>query len=356
MQDGYKGRPVTLRHGRRTTEPPSAIPSRTNLPQVIEPMLPTPAAEPFDSPAHIYEVLWDGVRTVAFAEHGTLRLQDRWGRNVTHRYPELSALYGRLRESGMVIDGEIVCLDTNGKPDFNRLRHRLAVDDESTARKLAEQYPVTLQAFDLLYRERQSVIGWPLRRRKEMLRGLVRADGTSIAVPDYVAKDGVAFFEAARDHQLEGIVAKEADSRYLPGERTRAWLTVRVQQKRDYIVGGFTYGGRWDIRRGAPSREALGSLLIGLLRDDGSLQYAGEVVGGFQDEVDELVRCLNDATTQDSPFSEEPAMGRLVFWCRPEVVSTITYADVAPDGRLRFPVFKALRPDVPPDCCRVAEA
>jgi bifunctional non-homologous end joining protein LigD len=319
-------------------------------------MLPTPAAEPFDSPAHIYEVLWDGVRALAFSEQGTIRLQDRWGRDVTQRYPELSTLSGRLRESGMVVDGEIVCLDADGKPDFARLRHRLAVDDERAARKLADEYPVTLQAFDLVYRERQPVTGWPLRRRKEMLRGLIRADGTTIAVPDYVSKDGIAFFEAARDHQLEGIVAKEADSRYLPGERSRAWLTIRVQQKREYIVGGFTYGGHWNVRRGAPSKEALGSLLIGLLRDDGSLQYAGEVVGGFQDEMDELVRRLDDATTHASPFAEDPALGRLMFWCRPEVVATITYADITPDGRLRFPVFKALRPDVPPDSCRVAEA
>lgn len=319
-------------------------------------MLPTPAAEPFDSPAHIYEVLWDGVRALAFSEHGRVRLQDRWGRDVTQRFPELVPLSGRLRESGMVIDGEIVCLDADGKPNFGRLRHRLAVDDETTASALAEQYPVTLQAFDLVYRERQPVTGWPLRRRKEMLRGLVRPDGVTIAVPDYVSKDGVAFFEAAREHNLEGIVAKEADSRYLPGERSRAWLTVRVQQMREYIIGGFTYGGSWNNRRGGRAREAIGSLLLGLLCEDGRLEFAGEVVGGFQDEMDELVRRLDDATSRSCPFAGEPALGRLVFWCRPEVVATITYADETPDGRLRFPVFKALRHDVPSNSCRIAKA
>jgi bifunctional non-homologous end joining protein LigD len=322
---------------------------------VIEPMLPAAVGEPFDSPAHIYEVLWDGVRALAFVEQGTLRLQDRWGRDVTQRYPELSAIAERLRESGMVIDGEIVCLDADGRPDFARLRHRLAVDDTETAQALAEQYPVTLQAFDLVYRERQAVTGWTLRRRKEMLLSLIRPDAI-IAVPDYVAKDGVAFFEAAREHGLEGIVAKEADSRYLPGQRSRAWLTVRVQQKHDYIVGGFTYGGRWNPRGGQRSREAISSLLLGLLREDGRLDYAGEVSGGFQDEMDDLVRRLDDATTPDCPFVEEPALERLVFWCRPEVVATVSYADSAPDGRLRFPVFKALRPDVPPESCRASEA
>jgi bifunctional non-homologous end joining protein LigD len=330
------------------------MPARATLPQVIEPMLPSAAAEPFDSPAHVFEVLWDGVRALAFVEQGAVRLQDRWGRDVTQRYPELSSLAGRLRESEMVIDGEIVCLDADGRPDFSRLRHRLAVDDAETARTLAGQYPVTLQAFDLVYRERQSVTASALRRRKEMLRSLVRPDAT-IAVPDSVAKDGIAFFEAAREHGLEGIVAKEADSRYLPGQRSRAWLTVRVQQKRDFIVGGFTYGGRWNPRGGSRPREAISSLLLGRLRGDGRLDFAGEVNGGFQDEMGELVHRLDEATTAACPFAEEPALERLVFWCRPEVVAAITYAEPAPDGRLRFPVFKALRPDVPPDSCRAAE-
>ncbi len=330
------------------------MPTGASLPQMIEPMLPAAAAEPFDSPAHVFEVLWDGVRSLAFVEQGNVRVQDRWGRDVTQRYPELSSLAGRLRESGMVIDGEIVCLDAEGRPDFATLGHRLAVDDAETARSLAEQYPVTLQAFDLLYRERQPVTDWALRRRREMLRSLVRPDAT-IAVPDFVTKEGVAFFEAAREHGLEGIVAKEADSRYLPGQRSRAWLRVRVQQKRDFIVGGFTYGGRWNPRGGSRPREAISSLLVGLLRGDGQLDFAGEVSGGFQNEMGELVRSLDEATTTSCQFAEEPVLERLVFWCAPEVVATISYAELAPDGRLRFPVFKALRADVPPDSCRVAE-
>ena len=85
------------------------------------------------------------------------------------------------------------------------------------------------------------------------------------------------------------------------------------------------------------------------------LDFAGEVSGGFQDEMGELVGRLNDATTAACQFAEEPALERLVFWCRPEVVAAINYAEPARDGRLRFPVFKALRPDVPPVSCRVSE-
>jgi bifunctional non-homologous end joining protein LigD len=319
-------------------------------------MLPAEAPEPFDSPAHIFEVLWDGVRAIAFVEGGEVRVQDRWGHDVTHRFPELGSVAGRVRDSGVAIDGEIVCLDEDGRPDFTRLKHRLGVDDPIAAAELAERFPVTLQAFDLLYREGQPVTGWSLRRRKEMLGGIVRPDAT-VAVPDYVAKDGVAFFEAAREHALEGIVAKEIDSRYLPGQRSRAWLTVRTQRKGEFVIGGYTYGGRWNPRDPSrPSREPVSSLLLGTMRDDGRLDYAGEVSGGFQAEMDALLRWLDGLSAGASPFAQEPAPGRLVFWCRPELAATVAYAEVTPDGQLRFPLFQALRPDVPPQSCRAGEA
>lgn len=316
-------------------------------------MLATPAAEPFDSPAHIFEVLWDGVRAIAYVESGAVRLQDRFGRDITHRYPELGAISGRVRESGVAIDGAIVALDDEGRPDFHRLRPRLAIDDRGAARDLATETPVTFHAFDLLYREGRPITGWPLRRRKETLGGIVRQDA-AIAVPDGVARDGVAFFEAAREHELEGIVAKELESRYLPGERSRSWLTVRVYRKDEFVVAGYTYGGRWNERDPRkPPREPFSSLLLGQFGNDGRLRYVGEVTGGFQDhDMDDLMRNLDDLATTASPFAEQPELGRLVFWCRPELAATVRYAEMTPDCRLRFAVFEALRPDIPAHTCR----
>jgi ATP-dependent DNA ligase len=323
---------------------------------VIEPMLATPAPEPFDSPAHIYEVLWEGVRALAFVERGELRLQDRWGRDITHRYPDLGGIPTRLRESGLVIDGAIVCLDSEGRPDLKTLSTRLGIDDAAEAGAAAGRAPVTFQAFDLLYRERQPLTGWTLRRRKEMLRSLSRPNAT-LAVPDDVTRDGIAFFEAARAHGLLGIVAKETDSKYLPGQRSRAWLSVLARKQGEFVIGGYTYGGRWNPRNASrPIHEAFSSLLIGRLREDGRLTYAGEVTGGFQDATVALNQALDVATTTACPFADEPALERLVFWCRPEVVATIGYAEWTADNRLRFPVFRALRPDVPASSCLSGEA
>lgn len=341
---------MTARPG-RAGEPTSPSPS-AHLPRVIEPMLGTEIPEPFDSPAHIFEVLWEGVRALAFVERGDLRLQDRWGRDVTHRYPELASMPPRLRESGLVIDGAIVCLDEEGRPDLNRLATRLGTESESEAAEAARHSPVTFEAFDLLYRERQPLMGWTLRRRKEMLRSLARPNAT-LAVPDDVTKDGIAFFEAARSHGLLGIVAKEIDSKYVPGERSRAWLSILARRQGEFLIGGYTYGGQWDPRSSRPRPEAIASLLIGRLRDDGLLDYAGEVTGGFQGGLPALESALSDAASSACPFAEEPAVGRLVFWCQPEVVATIGFAEWA-GQRLRFPVFRALRPDVPASACRGA--
>jgi bifunctional non-homologous end joining protein LigD len=341
---------MTLRPG-RTGAAASPSPS-AHLPRVIEPMLATLAPEAFDSPAHIFEVLWEGVRALAFIERGELRLQDRWGRDITRRFPELAEIAPRVRESGIVMDGAIVCLDDEGRPDFIRLTERLGIEHEAAAVDAAQRYPVTFQAFDLLYRERQPLMGWTLRRRKEMLRNLTRPNAT-LAVPDDVTRDGIAFFEAARAHGLLGVVAKELDSKYVPGERSRAWLSVLARKQGEFVIGGYTYGGQWNPRSSRPQRQAFASLLIGRVREDGRLDYAGEVAGGFQQHADALEGALTEATTTVSPFAETPALERLVFWCRPGVVATIGYAEWTGDGRLRFPVFRALRPDVPAEACSV---
>ena len=232
---------MTLRRPSVTRHRASPV-AESRLPQVIEPMLAASTPEPFNSHAHIFEVLWSGARALAFIERSSVRLQDRFGRDITYRFPELAGLAARVRDGGVVLDGAIVCLDGHGRPDFARLHPRLALDDAAAVHRRAEEAPATFQAFDMLYRLGAPLTGWALRRRKETLRTTVR-QSAAIAVPDWVEHDGVAFYEAAREHRLEGIVAKEAESRYVPGERSRSWLAVRVYPRSEFVVGGYTFGG-----------------------------------------------------------------------------------------------------------------
>ena len=326
-----------------------------DLPQRIEPMLPSGAAEPFDSPSHIFEVIWDGIRALLFVERDRVRVQDRYGRDATVRYPELHAVASLVNGSGVVLDGVIVCLDEDARPDFARLHRRLSVRDETEAGLIADEAPVTFQAFDILYRNGLSVMDEPLRRRKTLLRQTLRLHGP-LAVPDFVEREGIAFFEAARAHGLAGIIAKEGDGRYFPAVASRSWLTMRVYESDKFVIAGYTYGHA--LRPGRPARTdtPFDSLLLGQYDAAGALHFAGAVEGAFAPSVaEEIVRGLDSLASPESPFAGGAPQGRLVFWCMPRLVIGVRFAQRSADGKLRFPLFEWMRPDVPPSACRLPE-
>ena len=333
------------------------IAERGPLPRAIQPMLASIGGQPFDSPSYIFEVKWDGVRALAFPGAREIRIQDRYLRDVTQRYPELRGLGKRVMAPGTVLDGEIVALDEAGRPDLSRLRERLAASDVKEARRLAETTPVTFQVFDILYYKGRSLLDYPLSRRKSLLSKAVQAD-ECLAVPGYIEGEGVAFFEAARQHDLEGIIAKERESVYRPGQRSEAWLKLKVHQKEEFVIAGFTYGGRsWREHRPRRKRQPFDSLLLGLYDEQGGLRYVGEVAGSFSEaSAEDTRRALDALVSEPCPFGEEPGLQRLVFWCRPELVATVRFGEWTTQGMLQFPVFEGLRPDVPPESCRLDAA
>ncbi len=317
-----------------------------SLPRTVRPMLPALAEEPFDSPSHIFEVLWDGLRAITFLEAGSVRVHDRYLRDITPYYPEFAAAPPRVRSRHAVLDGVIVALDQEGRPDFHRLSRRLAPMDAARARRVFQEVPVTYQVFDILYWDSRPVMALPLWRRKALLRQVIRPDDF-LKVPDYVEREGIAFFEAARDHGLDGIIAKEKGGLYRPGERSVAWLKLRVFREGDFVIGGYTYGGG---RR----RDPFGSLLLGLYDDSGHLLHVGEVAGGFdQGSAKAVLAVLDPLQTAHCPFARAPQVPRLIFWCRPEAVCRVRFGGWTADAKLRFTIFVALRPDVPPGECRL---
>lgn len=321
---------------------------RGRLPRSVEPMLARPGGQPFDSPTHVFEVLWDGVRALAFVERTRVRLQDRHLQDVTERFPELRELGRQVESDAAVLDGAIVALDDEGQPDFQRLRRRLTGEEAAGA-------PVTFQAFDVLYWKGRPVLDYPLWRRKNLLLQAARP-GPLLMVPEHVEMEGVAFFEAVRQHGLPGIVAKQRNSTYAPGRRSSSWLKLRVYQKEEFVIGGFTYGGR---PKGGRRRrqEPFATLLLGSYDESGALVCVGEVGGGFTPEDSErTVRSLDTLVTSSCPFREAPSARRLVFWCRPELAASVRFSEWTAEGTLRFPVFEGLRPDVPPRGCRLDAA
>jgi len=311
-------------------------------------------AEPFDSPEHMFEVAWDGIRALVHVEREHIRVIDAFGEDVTWRFPELRSIENEANGTGLVLDGEIVALDDEGVPQFKHLLPRLAANGVDDIASTAPGSLVMFQGFDILYLGGRSVMNEPLRTRKRMLRQVVRRPG-SFSVPDYVERDGIAFFEAAREHGLAGTVSKHIESKYVPGLRSSDWNLMRVFHRDEFVIGGFTYGGTLRMSR-RKQREPFASLILGAYDRWQRLHFVGEIAGGFGSEIEAaLARSMDGLVTTLCPFDTPPLSPRLVFWCEPQIVASVAFSRWTENGRLQFPRFEWLRPDVPSSACLLPE-
>lgn len=300
-------------------------------------MLATAGALPA-GPEWSYEFKWDGVRVLALFAGSSPDLFARSGAVVTSAYPEIADL--RLPE-GTLLDGEMVVLDGAGRPSFTALAERMHVRELGRAARLAATLPVTYMIFDLLFLDGHDCTGLPYQVRRERLEQLGLA-GPHWMVPP-VFGDGTATAAAARENNLEGVVAKRNGSVYLPGRRSTDWVKVKFDRTGDYVVGGWRSGVR-----------KLGGLLVGVPTPDG-LAFRGRVGGGIGAVAEkELLAELEPLARRDSPFApgavpREDSRG--AHWVRPELVVEVRYGNRTPDGRLRFPRYLRLRDDKTPEEC-----
>jgi bifunctional non-homologous end joining protein LigD len=195
-----------------------------NLPDGLRPMLPRPAAEPFDSAAHLFEPAWGGLRAIAFigpsevAGGGEVRVVDGDGRVVGARLPELAGMAVRLDARSAILDGELVAVDDAGRADHAELERRIAGESGRA---------VAFLAFDLLHLDGKSLLTTPLHRRREMLRKVLHPGDEVVAVPA-IATEGRALHAAAAAQGIAGIMARERTSPYLPGVTSRLWQFIPV--------------------------------------------------------------------------------------------------------------------------------
>lgn len=295
-------------------------------------------------PGWSYEFKWDGVRALAVTHGRDVRLYARSGAEITKAYPELQPLGAALVERGItdaVLDGEIVLLDSEGRPSFVALAERMHVRDIGRARTLAAAAPVTYMIFDIIAANGASLAGSTYVERRELLESVLpsTSSGDRWFVPPRFT-DGEATLDAARDMSLEGVVAKRLHSVYRPGVRSPDWVKVKRDQTGDYVIGGWR-----------PGRRELGALLVGAAGPEG-LRYRGRVGGGISYATErDLLGRLERLRTAESPFAEplprEDAKG--AHFTRPELVVEVRYGNITRDGRLRFPRFVRLRPDKSPE-------
>ncbi|MDQ6743008.1 MAG: hypothetical protein M3Z97_08900 [Candidatus Dormibacteraeota bacterium] len=307
------------------------------FPSAVRPMQAASAQAPFSSEEYLFEVKWDGLRCLLFVGHdGQCRLQDRALGDITSSVPELAGI-ARQVTPGTVLDGELVATDSEGRPDYQALRQRLAGHGSPASA------PLAFLAFDALYVGGRPLLRQPLIRRKSRLARAVTGGG-HLFVPHHIEKEGVELFEACLERGLEGVMAKHRESTYVPGQRSPFWLKVKAVKSDDFVVLGTTAG-----RDG----EQFGALMVGYY-EGGRLLPCGSVGGGFDEEaLAALSSELDRLSTETCPLTPAPILTAPVSWCRPQLVISVRYSEWAPDGTLRFPIFNGIRPEVhPAECVR----
>jgi bifunctional non-homologous end joining protein LigD len=318
-------------------------PDWESLPERLEPMLATVGTMP---PAGqegkwAFEFKWDGVRALIRVEGGRLQIFSRAGNDVTATYPDLADVGLQLGSAQAWLDGEIVAF-AGGRPSFAELQKRMHISTAAQARRMAGQVPVSLLIFDLLHFEGRSLLRLTFAERRALLEKLGLRGHNWYTSPSYPAA-GAAVLAASREQGLEGVIAKRLDSRYQPG-RSTAWIKITDVRPQEVVIGGW--------RPGEGRREGvIGALLLGV-PEDGGLRFVGSVGTGFSDtDLETLTETLQPLTRKTSPFNGRlpPERARGARWVRPELVGEVVFRIWTPDGRMRAPVWRGLRPDKTPD-------
>lgn len=287
------------------------------------------------------EMKWDGIRAVGAWDGERLRLFARSGNELTHRYPELTAVDAGLGAAPAVLDGELVALEPDGRPSFPLLQTRMNLERAADIAREARRTPVQYYLFDVLAHDGDDLADLPLHDRRDVLEAVAAASIGSVVVPP-VFDDVDAALETSARLRLEGIVVKDPRSRYLRGSRSESWLKVKNTATQEVVIAG--------IRPGKGGRSStFGSLLLGIPGGDG-LRYAGRVGSGFSDAtLAALMKRLLPLRTDENPLVGVPPLdARDALWVRPELVGEVEYGEFTPGGILRHPRWRGLRPDKSP--------
>ncbi len=337
---------------RPDTPSSSALARRPGIGKALKPMLATLAAETDidftgeEEKSFAFEMKWDGIRAVVRISGGTVTLHTRNGNDVTATYPEIvEALAAAFPERSLVLDAEVVALDSRGRPSFGRLQQRMGLTRSRDVEAARAKTAVELMVFDLLELDGRSLLAESYDERRRLLAETVAESEGPVHVPPAFDGDLRHAIEASRRLGLEGVMAKRHDSSYSPGRRSRAWLKIKHHLTQEVVIGG------WRPGKGRRERQ-VGSLLMGVPDADGRLHYVGRVGTGFSDaELDAITARLARLERKTSPFDEVPAPdARDAVWVTPRLVGEVEFAEWTGSGqpgaeRLRQPSWRGWRPD-----------
>lgn len=292
----------------------------------IKPMLAATGDKPFDDPDWIYEIKWDGYRAIAEIKKDDIKLYSRNGLSFSELYPEITTALKTIKDDA-VLDGEIVVLDAEGKPSFQKLQH---LEKNRT-------HPLLYYVFDCLSYKGKDITNLPLLERKSIAQKLIPQSDV-IRYSDHVVEGGKEFYsEIVKVGGLEGMIAKHAKSTYTQGKRSDRWLKIKNLNTQEAIIAGYT--------EPRASRKYFGALVLGMF-DKGKLKYIGHTGTGFTDKIlKELHGVLQPLIIKSSPFSKKIVVNAPVTWVEPTLVCNVKFTELTEEGSMRHPVFLGLRVD-----------
>ncbi len=301
--------------------------SPATMPAGLAPMLPaTGSVAGLAADEWAFEGKWDGYRLILECDHGRMRALARSGRDVTAEFPALRRLAHELADHRVILDGEVVVLDSKGLPSFSLLQNRTAGTETE------------FWAFDLLYLDGKSLLHTKYRDRRQLL-DVLGSGAETMTVPEQLNGDGATALAHSHDQGWEGVVAKRLDSSYAPG-RTQSWIKAKNWSSQEVVIGGW--------RKGQGGRSSgIGALLMGI-PDDGGLRYAGRVGTGFTEkELASLKERLEPLHRDESPFSAplSAVEAKDVQFVEPALVGEVRYGDRTPGGILKHSSWRGLRTD-----------
>lgn len=288
----------------------------------VPPMKAAIGSLPPDDGTWAYEIKWDGYRTLAFVDDRRTRWQSSNLIDVTAKYPELAEFAESVNATSAIVDGELVVLDTDGRPRFELMQQHAT--------------QVAFYAFDVLAVNGHDTIALPYEARRELLGELLEA-GANWMVPAHRIGDGAAMVAATMERGLEGVMAKRLGSVYVPGKRSQNWRKVKNRHMVEVVIGGYTPGTG---NRG----DTFGALLVGVAEVDG-LRFAGGVGTGFsQRTLSDLSNMLSSLRSDTCPFTSLPPReySRDAIWVRPDLRAAIEIAEFTNEGYVRHSSFIGL--------------
>jgi bifunctional non-homologous end joining protein LigD len=300
-------------------------------------MEPIPCPEPFDDEDYIYQVKWDGVRILAFINQNEVQLWNKREHIRTVQYPELKALSQKIKGQEAVLDGEVVVLK-NGKPSFPSVMRRDFSNNTPTIKYMQELLPIDYMIFDILQYNGENLVNRPLKFRQQLLADIFVQEEHFHLVDNF--PKGKSLFAAIKSQDLEGIVAKRQNSRYIPGKKHKEWLKIKYRRQHNCVVGGFTKRG-----------NTINSLLLGVYQEDKFI-YAGKAGSGLNNAGwEELSKQLPVMAIDFSPFANfagKAAQG--YHYISPKLVVQVEFAEWTEEMQLRSPVIKGFVDLKPEEC------